>query len=108
LADIRQALNSIIFTTKANTPGPINLDHIHRALSRWRVLWKQHVERINPQQLKKTGFMKNALEFWHLTRIFLKTGISPNAGNQTSEMFDSDSMAGINSLLEQFQGVSIS
>jgi hypothetical protein len=109
LADIRRAFHSIIFTTKANYLGPLNIEPITRALSRWKMLWEQHLEQIDPQALSKIGFMKNAFEFWHLTMIFLKSGMDPNVNeNETLDNVDEDSMAGINSLLEHFQGVSIS
>lgn len=109
LADFRPAFHSIIYTMKANHFWPLNSHPISRALSRWKVLWERHLERIDPQAFSKIGFMKNAVEFWHLTRIFLKTGMDPNVHeNKTLEGVDEDSMAGINSLLERFQGVSIS
>ena len=62
---------------------------------------------MGPQRLKKIGFMKNSLEFWHLANI-VRSETSQNVRKDKEIDFDADSMTEINSLLERFEGVRIS
>ncbi|KAL3424882.1 hypothetical protein PVAG01_04163 [Phlyctema vagabunda] len=108
LFTIINAFNSILFMTKQNFLDNNNLQNIRRGLSRWKIIWNLHLGRVTPQQLSKIGFMKNALEFWHLTNIFVKAEQSADTQTVPSTEFDADSMTEVNSLLKQFEGVTIS
>lgn len=101
-----QAFNTIIFTAKANFPGCQNLEHIRIGLTRWRPIWDHHLEKIDHLEFKKIGFMKNALEFWHLTNIFLDTDESHNPYGNVKNI-DADTMAEVNDLLERFERVAV-
>ncbi|CZR58532.1 uncharacterized protein PAC_08424 [Phialocephala subalpina] len=103
---IINALNTIIFTAKANFPGNADLGPIRTALRRWKCIWDYHLEHTEPHRFKKSGFMRNAVEFLHLTNIFLDTDTSQD-GTNPSQKVDADSMTEVNRLLERFEGITL-
>ncbi|KAF8859703.1 hypothetical protein BDZ45DRAFT_349337 [Acephala macrosclerotiorum] len=106
LFSIINAFNTIIFTAKANFAGCQNLEHIRTGLTRWKTVWDHHLENIDHLKFKKIGFMKNALEFWHLTTIFLDTNESHTPHGNIKNV-DTDTMAEVNDLLERFERVTV-
>ncbi|KAF7919832.1 hypothetical protein BELL_0052g00330 [Botrytis elliptica] len=102
------ALNTTIFHLKVTSLWIYNSARISQALDRWKILWDNHLKQVGPD-FTRSGFFKNSLEFWQLTKLLLK--IEGNMGQKglcgKAEMA-SDSMAEINALMDKFQGVAIS
>lgn len=93
---------------KSNSMWTYNSGRIIQALDRWKILWDDHLKKVGPE-FARTGFFKNSLEFWQLTKLIIKTsGSTGQIVLDKPAEIDIDSMTAINALMTKFQGVSIS
>lgn len=67
------AIQSIIFTAKAQLVDATNKGSFERALARWKDIWNRAEKDINGTQ---SGFMVHADEVWLLAHKFLKSDLT--------------------------------
>jgi hypothetical protein len=91
---------------KAGSFTTPNFDPITLAVSRWKALWDSHIACNTQEQLEKAGWMKNAIEFWNLTNIFLASDLKETV-SKASDNSSVDGMEEIHSLLEKFEGINL-
>ncbi|KAI9648175.1 hypothetical protein NHQ30_002807 [Ciborinia camelliae] len=101
------SLNATIFLLKSNSIWIYNSDRIVQALDRWKILWDNHLKQVGPD-FTRSGFFKNSLEFWQLTKLVLKTEKNTDqTGINNAIEIDTDSMIEINALMVKFRGFTI-
>ncbi|KAM0131171.1 hypothetical protein ACHAO1_007485 [Botrytis cinerea] len=102
------SLSTTIFQLKSTSLWVYNSARISQALDRWKILWDSYLKQVGPD-FTRSGFFKNSLEFWQLTKLLLKTeGNTGQTGPSGKAETPSDSMTEINALMDKFQGVTIS
>ncbi|QSZ36347.1 hypothetical protein DSL72_006223 [Monilinia vaccinii-corymbosi] len=102
------ALSATTFLAKSNSLWIHNSRRIIQALDRWKILWDNHLKHVGPD-FTRSGFFKNSLEFWQLSKLVLRTERKTGqmSMNHAPEI-NNDSMVAINALMNKFQGFSIS
>ncbi|TEY36663.1 hypothetical protein BOTCAL_0544g00070 [Botryotinia calthae] len=102
------SLSIIIFQLKSMSLWVYNSARIIQALDRWKILWDSYLKQVGPD-FTRSGFFKNSLEFWQLTKLLLKLEGNPDQTGLSGKVeIPSDSLTEINALMDKFQGVTLS
>lgn len=99
------ALGLIVSVTKANCLASTLSNVLHRACSRWKVLWDIAVAKVEADPATQPGFAKYAIELWWFALIIIRV---TRSGDRTSDYMSGmavDSLTMVNKFLYQYRGL---